>query len=150
MSTRYTSNYGSSFGFPREKKETIVLRERSEEASNQFLKAVFERRKSSSEKGGGILGIVRKIIASKKTMSDADVYVLECTKQNRIPIGHYVENFSEQSLTLSYSNIGPEDFQPLSSSLARNQTITTLDLSHNWLGDDVCFLKIIIIRLIGC
>lgn len=65
------------------------------------------------------------------------MYKLECAREGCIPISHYIKNINNESFELCYANVGPEDFLPLSLSLGRNTTITRLDLSHNWLGDEV-------------
>lgn len=69
--------------------------------------------------------------------SEVDMYILECTRRDRIALGCYLRNMDKDKLILCYSNIGPEDFRPLALSLGRNRTITVLNISHNWLGDEV-------------
>lgn len=79
--------------------------------------------------------VVRKSVARAPT--ETELYVLECTKRERIALGYYIRNMESEKLFLCYSNIGPDDFRPLAMSLGRNRTVTVLNLSHNWLGDEV-------------
>uniref|UniRef100_A0A5K3FFH2 Ubiquitin-like domain-containing protein n=1 Tax=Mesocestoides corti TaxID=53468 RepID=A0A5K3FFH2_MESCO len=81
-------------------------------------------------------GEYNKKAISYPPLSETELYIQECSKRELIPIGCYVRNINSETLPLSYSNIGPDDFRPLSLSLRRNQTITVLNLNHNWLGDE--------------
>ncbi|KAH9283022.1 hypothetical protein ECG_04827 [Echinococcus granulosus] len=116
----------------------------ADEETEAFIIPSFGTRHHSADKRDGAMKVdliefpknSRKRNVSHRRMDESELYILECIKQKRIPIESYIKNINKKSLTLCYSNIDPENFLPLSLSLGRNQAITTLDLSHNWLGDE--------------
>ncbi|KAL5968778.1 Leucine-rich repeat-containing protein 74A [Taenia solium] len=145
MSAANSKNENNSGGILDKKTETVVYREKDDVFNDQFTNPSFEIRRYSAGKRGDktkadpteVLKRNQKKNVPHRRMDEAELYQLDCTRQKRIPIEYYIKNIDKKSLMLCYSNIDPENFQPLSLSLGRNQAITILDLSHNWLGDEV-------------
>lgn len=152
-------NENNAGGILNEKTEAVVFRENDDMFNDQFAIPSFGVRHHSAGKRGDAtkadptetLKGNRKKNASHRRMDEAELYILECTRQKQIPIEYYIKNINKKCLTLCYSNIDPENFRPLSLSLGRNQAITTLNLSHNWLGDEVRLaLQASIGIMVGC
>lgn len=97
---------------------------------------LFEKREKLARRS-------RIFAASQKDVDEVGMYRLECSRQDCLPISRYIRNIHMAAFEMGYANIGPEEFLPLSLSLGRNTSVIKLDLRHNWLGDDVRLLNVI-------
>ncbi|XP_055861450.1 leucine-rich repeat-containing protein 74B-like isoform X1 [Biomphalaria glabrata] len=68
--------------------------------------------------------------------SGKTLYLDACKKFGVVPISYFLRHMNDNSLSMKHHGLAGEGMRPIAISLVSNATITTLDLTDNWLGVD--------------